>query len=242
MKRLLLSLSVLGLIAGTAGAQSLVIVEQESDTMAMGNAHTTHDIESHVVIQNVGNYAMDVMVKRLDVNYNALTDSNAICWGICFSTDVSVSPPGTEKTLQPGEKSGMADFVGHVYPDMDGIPLAGDITYVFFDMNNPNDSVAHTVRYEVTSNFDQPEIKKREVLDLYPNPARQRINLNYDLTGYSSASIELINLVGSRVFFRELPTRQDELRLDVSALPRGVYFYNLRADGKALRSRKLVLE
>lgn len=234
---LLLAIGVYGL-----NGQSLQIVEKDTDTLAVGNAYTTADISSYINITNTSANPIDVLVKRIDKNWSNFLDSNAICWEICFETHVSVSPPIYALTINPGDTTGKNDFVGHVYPDKDGIPAIGDITYVFFDMNNPNDSAAHTVTYEVTATFDVPELNQRERLSVYPNPASERITLDYDLIGVSSASFELVNVVGNKVYQRKLPSQIGTVELNLSKLSRGVYFYVLRSGQESLVTKKLVVQ
>ena len=223
-------------------AQSLEIVDKKTDTLAVGNAFTTSDISSYISITNTSSTAIDVLVKRIDQNWSSFLDSNAICWQICFNSDVSVSPPTFALTVNPGDTVGKEGFVGHVYPDKDGMPHSGEITYVFFDMNNPSDSVAHTVRYEVTTTFDVPELMQRERLSVFPNPARDNITLEYDLTGLGSASFELVNVVGNVVYHRDLPSADGSINLNISKLNRGVYFYVLRSGSDSIITRKLVIQ
>ena len=223
--------------------QSLKMVDGKSDTIAYGNALTTSDIAAYAKITNIGTDTIQVLVKRIDKNYNRLTDSNAICWQVCFGADISVSPPRYAITLDPGDTTDVVKgFNGHVYPNKDGVPMSGDITYVFFDLNNPSDSVTHTITYEVNTTFDVPELNQRERLAVYPNPARDNLTLEYDLTGLSSASFELVNVVGNVVYRRDLPAEVGNIDLNISKLNRGVYFYVLRNGGDSLITRKLVIQ
>lgn len=225
-----------------AHAQSLQIVSEESDTLAVGNAYTTADISSYVNITNVGTSPIDVLVKRIDKSWDSFLDSNAICWVLCFGTDISVSPPAYALTINPGDTTGKNDFVGHVYPDMDGMPAKGAIRYVFFDMNNPNDTASHTVTYEVTTTFDVPELLQKERLSVYPNPASDNITLEYDLTGVNSASFQLVNVVGNVVYQRNLPSQIGKIDLNINKLNRGIYFYVLRSGHESVITRKLVVK
>lgn len=232
---------MLSLAATCGSAQSLQIVSTSSDTLSLGNATTENDMESYVVVKNISTNPIDLLVKRIDGNYNALTDSNAICWGICFAPDVSIAPSSFKQTLQPGEESGKYDFVGHVYPDMDGIPREGDITYVFFDMNNPNDSVAHTVTYKTTQDFSIGESTGQNLISVYPNPAHDNIQVKYDLNGTHKGSFELRNIVGSVVYQKNLKANSTTFGLSVSNLSPGVYFYVLKGGDKVLSTKKLVI-
>ncbi|MDZ7848820.1 MAG: T9SS type A sorting domain-containing protein [Owenweeksia sp.] len=235
-------LSIFSIFSLATVAQSLAIVEASSDTLSVGNATTSRDLESYVAVENVGSQAIQVLVKRINKNYTPLTDSNAICWQICFAPDVSQAPHSTAITLSPGQVSAKSDFVGHVYPDRDGTPYTGDITYVFFDLNNPSDSVAHTVSYEVNNTFAVAEIDVSRLVNVYPNPAQDNVTIDYDLQSLNQASFELINVVGNKVYQKELNAGSGELKLSIDRLPRGVYFYLLRNEGETLLTRKLVIE
>lgn len=240
MKKLLCIL--LSLAATYGSAQSLQIVSTLSDTLSEGNATTENDMESYIVVKNISSNPIDILVKRIDRNYNALTDSNAICWGICFAPDVSVAPSSFKQTLQPGEESGKYDFVGHVYPDMDGIAREGDITYVFFDINNPNDSAAHTVTYKTTQNFSVGESAGQNLVSVFPNPANDNVQVKYDLNRASKGSFELRNIVGSVVYQKNLKSSENSFSLNVSGLSPGVYFYVLKSSEKVLSTKKLVIK
>ncbi len=237
MKRILLF--CLMLFSTFGFSQSLAVF---SATHAnIGNANSSDEIISYIRIRNNASVPVEVKVKRIDKNYNALTDSNAICWaGTCHGTQQSVS--GGSQMLNPGDISGVADFSGHVYPDGDGVPLTGDITYVFYDVNNPSDSVAHTVTYEVDPTFGSLELNADKALKLFPNPATDRVTIEYDLVNNSTSTFELVSVVGNRVYQRQLKDPKGEFKLDISKLSRGVYFYILRQDGKAILTRKLVVQ
>lgn len=209
------------------------------DTLVVGDAATDGDIYGYATVENVSNIPLDIRFKRIDGNYNALTDSNAICWSLCFRPEVSVSPTAFTRTLQPGD-TGIA--ITHVYPDLDGYTRQGDITYVFFNQYDESDSVAYTVTYRVNG---QPiglnEVKKPSI-QIYPNPIRGRAQVKYDLSNAQNGSFELISLVGSKVFRKNLNTSEGSFELPVEGLSAGVYFYTLKADGQVVSTKKLVIE
>lgn len=218
-------------------AQSLQIVKL--DTLVRGNAWTDGDIAGYAVVQNVSSLPVEVALRRIDGNYNELTDSNAICWGLCFTTNISQNPPSFNRTIDPGETD---TAIVHVYPDLDGYTRSGPITYVLFDYFNTTDSVAFDVNFQVdgvplsTIEFTKPEIS------VYPNPADDFLRVQYSVAEGKNNSFELINLVGAKVYQQNLDAQQSELELDLTALNPGVYFYTLKSDGEALVSRKLVIQ
>lgn len=245
MKLKLLSLF---LFVGTyVMAQSLTIerIDTTGDLQTQGytyapDANKTKELIAYLDIKNNSNKTIDVLAKRIDKNYNGLTDSNAICWGgQCWSPDVSVSPFPT--TLAAGQTSVPAEFSAHVYPDGDGKAWRGPITYVFYDMNNPSDSVAYTINYQVGTVLSLRD-QAFDEFAVYPNPASNILNVKYSGMRGEAASFELVSMVGTKVYSRQLTKSDDQLKLDVSKLSRGVYFYIIKSNGEVASSKKLVIK
>ncbi len=240
MKTLLLTLVLA--FTYTLSAQSLQIVTSKSQTKVTGNAYTTNDLKADAVVKNISPVPVTILVKRIDRNYTNLTDSNAICWGLCFTPDISVSPVAFARTLQPDEESELGDFSAHVYPDLDGQYATGDITYVFFDMEDPQDSVAFTISYEVTPDFSVAELEEPLELSVYPNPASTSFTINYDLGNNNSANFELVNVVGKTVYSTQLDRLASKKEVNVSQFTPGVYFYRLKNQGETLLTRKVIIK
>jgi hypothetical protein len=233
MKKLLLS-TLLGVFSWAVTAQSLVI--EQYDSVAYGNAYTTDDIVAYIKVKNVSSNALDVRVKRIDGNFNSLTASNAICWTMCYNTNVSMSPDHI--TIQPNEVNG--NFSGHVYPPMDGVANQGPITYVFFDANNPNDSVAVTVLYRVTQTFSTADIAAGNISALYPNPAKDYFDVEIEAPVNATKSVTITNMVGAAVKQFNLE-EMGRKRISTADLPNGVYFVTLKVNNRAVTTKRLVV-
>lgn len=229
------------LLAITAGfsslnAQSLQMVK--FDTLVVGNAWTDGDINTYAVVKNISPLPVEVALKRIDANYTELTDSNAICWGLCFTTGISQNPPSYNRIIQPGETD---TAIVHVYPDKDGYTRTGFIDYVLFDYYNPTDSVGFRVNYRVDG---KPLTINEEVkpnVSVYPNPADDFLRVQYEVGTTSENTFELINLVGATVYQTKLNADQTEVQLDLSDIRPGVYFYVLKGDGEVQMCKKLVI-
>jgi len=233
-------LTLLLTIGCAAMAQSLTIERIDTAYCYQADASKTDELIAYLDVKNNGGSPIDVLAKRIDKNYNGLTDNNAICWGgQCWAQFVSVSPESD--ILDPGETSAPADFSAHVYPDGDGQAWRGAITYVFYDKNNPNDSVAYTINYQVGTVLGMDE-KTFEEFAVYPNPASNVLNVKYSGMTSESATFELVSMVGTTVYSRELTNVDDQLKLDISKLSRGVYFYIIKSDGEVTTSKKLVIK
>lgn len=241
MKKFTLTFALIAFACATIlSGQSLQVTY--IDSLIMGNAYNDGDIEGISIVENTSSDTLEVRFKRIDGNYNALTDSNAICWGLCFTTNISVSPISFTRTIEPG---GTDTAITHVYPDQDGIGRTGSITYVYFVKDAPNDSVAYSVRYEVTPDLSTQERaeENRSKLEIFPNPVNQgAAQLDYELANtVTEGSFEMLNLVGEVVLRRSLENKKGKLRLDLNNFAPGVYYYRLKQEGKSLSTRKLII-
>jgi hypothetical protein len=223
-------------LVNTAYSQSLVV--EAYDSLVTGDATTKNDIFGYGRVRNVSSDTVLVRFKRIDGNYNLLTDNNAICWGICFTEAISVSPPSFSLYMAPGDTASAST---HVYPDQDGISREGDITYVFFNSDDETDSVAYDVTYKVVKDISVSELLVKPELSIYPNPASDHLKINYTTQSSKETSFEIINLVGSMVYSKSLNTAEETLNLNISNLNSGVYFCVLRVDNELVTSKKLVV-
>jgi N-acetylmuramoyl-L-alanine amidase len=82
-----------------------------------------------------------------------------------------------------------------------------------------------------------------ELSQNYPNPFNPTTNLEFRISSLEFVSLKIFDVLGREVatLVNEVrPTGAYTVRWDASALPSGVYFYQLRA-GNAVQTRKLVL-
>lgn len=237
MKKIVLTLFSLFAGAGLL-AQSLQVVYL--DSLVQGHAMTDGDISGIAVVENISADTVDVRLKRLDMNYNALTDSNAICWGLCFTPNISVSPPSFTRSIPPGEKD---TAILHVYPDKDGRNRSGTITYVFFLSGTPNDSVAFNIEYEVLRDLSQAQFQVTAPrLEVYPNPVSgAQAQFRYHLPSGQEAYLEVRNLVGKTLVRRPLLRREGTFTLPTRGWAEGIYLYSLEMGGKILETKKMII-
>tara|TARA_R110002050_G_scaffold27038_7_gene70860 strand:+ start:9340 stop:10059 length:720 start_codon:yes stop_codon:yes gene_type:complete len=237
LKRKFIALILAIAAIGPAFGQSLVV--EAYDSLVTGDALSDNDIYGYGTVKNVSSDTVLVRFKRIDGNYNLLTDNNAICWGICFIESISVSPPSYSVYLAPGDTASAST---HVYPDQDDISREGNITYVFFNSDDPSDSAAYSVKYKVEgSGISVKEIATMPELSVYPNPATDRLQVNYSGQSAENSSFEIINLVGSKVYSKSLQSAESSFNLNITNLNPGVYFCVLKVDNKLVTSKKLVV-
>lgn len=85
------------------------------------------------------------------------------------------------------------------------------------------------------------DIKNDISLNIYPNPVTETLNLTVNNAPDAPVSLEIVNVLGKKVI--DLGGKQvlsnETRRIDVTALPRGVYFLNILAENR-IRSIRFV--
>ena len=83
-------------------------------------------------------------------------------------------------------------------------------------------------------------IDKKLQIDVYPNPAGDEISL--DLKNYSGKglSFNIYNTSGFLVQQIEITGKNNSLKIDISELPEGLYFYSLQENSRIISTNKLV--
>jgi plastocyanin len=76
---------------------------------------------------------------------------------------------------------------------------------------------------------------------IYPNPAKDKLNIGLDKMTDNSLRIQLIDLTGKTVMDESLPN-QEEVSLDVSDLPRGCYFVKVMLKDRNIVKRITLTE
>jgi hypothetical protein len=92
----------------------------------------------------------------------------------------------------------------------------------------------------LTSTGEVPHIPVQQ-LAIVPNPARDIVSIRYpDIFGYDDKEIEVYNSQGLPVISLSATQDLTETRVDVSALPAGLYFVVLKLEGKKVGTGKMV--
>lgn len=239
MKKALLFLT-LAFGATNLFGQSLEIVSK--DSLIIGNPTTDHDIEAHAVVKNVSGATVGVMVKRLDsLGYNNLTDNNAICWGtLCAAPFVSEHPDTFFIASGAVNDTG---FVAHVYPDQDGVPYSGSITYRFYNYLDESDYVDCEITFQVGNPVSIREVGSSAVkFEAYPNPVTgDELKVSFKNVAENS-KVELHNLLGQVVYVHQLNGSEGVVSFDVSSFKSGVYFYTLKSGAEKISTKKLIIK
>jgi|GEM_PF-2875934 len=71
---------------------------------------------------------------------------------------------------------------------------------------------------------------KATALSAFPNPAKEKLKIDYNIGKEESATLEVYNLVGKRIYHQSLTRATGYVELDVSDWESGVYFCRLYID------------
>ncbi len=211
-----------------ASAQSFT-VSNTTDTKY--GDYNQFEVISYVTVFNNSASPKNVKVKRIVIS-EATGHQNAICWEQCYIPEVDESP---SSIVIPANGS-LNNFSGHLYPNGSG--GTSQIKYVFFDENNPNDSTTFDVTYQVWGlSVNSNELK---VSEPYPNPASGFVNFNFS-NNQGSSYLVLYDMLGNTVRKSALNGVSGNLKLDVSKLTSGIYFYQIVENGVSSNAKRLVI-
>ena len=193
---------------------------------------------------NVGEIIAAINVKNLDVSSHDIfckkeyIDTvpgtyNYFCWGgSCLPPYVFSTTTAT--TIESGATS--TEFSAHYQPNSNG-----GITIVKYTFSVLHGDSAHFfVKYIGLTGVSDNELSY-SISNLYPNPATNNAYINYSIPFGSDAVVALYDVCGKLEQEYVLTDNMGILSLDLSQLPAGVYFYSINANGKIVKSDKLIV-
>lgn len=240
MKKIFLTLIISALYSGIFSQTLELYYEDElleSDAEITLIAHPDSgmmDLDS-LWVKNISIDSIEVKCARTIIDTVA-GSQNVFCWGSCY-------PPFTDTSLvviiQPD--TFCHKFLGHHDPK--GFEGITKVKYVFYDANNINDQVTFFANYNATFSASINDINSKVTLsNAYPNPANMVVNFDYDMHGLKNGKVIIYDLLGSVVKDIEIPKKFGSLKLNTSDLIEGIYFYSLRINNEAIKTRKLIIK
>lgn len=240
-KTAILILSVAFVIAGFSQSLQLSdnqgVIANNSEIIQAGSPQV-HELSTYLVVKNISSANINVLCRKTEM---LLMDSTEVtmCWGgACWPAKIHLSPEPT--LINAGQAS--TEFVGH-YSDVNFHnfkPGVSVVRWTFFDRDKPADSVTVVIKY-TSYPLAVPETGVRiSMNDIFPNPASDRATVSYQLGG-SGGEIMLRNMIGKTVFQEKLTGGAGKMVINTTDLPDGIYFCTLLADGKVVKTQKLII-
>jgi hypothetical protein len=107
----------------------------------------------------------------------------------------------------------------------------------------PCESIRYPVRF-ILNNCSVTSISESSMISntfkIYPNPANDVMTINYDGLTETNASIEITNAVG-QIILKQDVANETLKNITVSNLSNGIYFVQLKQNGKSIATKKLVI-
>lgn len=235
MRKLLLTISMGVLGLGVSAQSSLTITSLDLFPTGLVNDGI---IQSEGVIENTnGGGDIDVYVRRYTIDTVA-GSQNYFCWGQCFEPGTDVSPNG----IIIGDGQSSSEFYADYKPN--GNAGTSTLAYCFYSGNHVSDSVCATIRFTANPLGVQDVFMGNQsgISESYPNPARSIANINFALKqGWKKAELTVYSMLGSKVKEIKLKDDQGTVKLPVSDLPSGMYFYTLTVDDRDISTKKMLV-
>jgi len=212
-------------------------VVNNGDTITYTSTDVNASFVSYIWVKNSSTSMIPVKVKKIELD-TVPGSENYFCWTSCYlpqtyvSDTLHIAAGYTNKT----NFSGDYDAMGHAGKTR--------IMYVFYDDNDPNDSVAFVAEFYAGSSagiyLSQSVTAEARV---YPNPAKNTITVDYQLSKLTNnVKFELRNILGSVAKEVKLQSVAGQRKIDISGLQNGIYFYTIRIDDKVVISNKIIIQ
>lgn len=202
------------------------------------------ELAQKMQIRNLTNEAIPVVVRKEHVRIVEGTE-NTFCWGgSCLGSGTFESRP---QIVEGNSVSSENDLSFHHQLDL---TYSGDpanfavgtsiVRYYAYSSEDPS----NTVCIEIWFAYGADGIDENKVSfgHAYPNPASSVVRFNYQLPVAGDASVSVYNLLGQEVMNQVLNSVQGQAVLSVSDLTEGIYFCNLKVNGRAVKTEKFVVK
>lgn len=204
----------------------------DGQTILVEGTFEEDDVKAYINVENTGDEALDVKVFR---RQNSLVDDteNSFCWGLCYMPQVDTST--VSLTLEPGVVN--TDFYGtYTHNQHSG---TSSVTYVFYDMNNPQDSASVEVQYKVATNSLEETLAA--ALQVYPNPANQVLITKLKAIPDADVRVVVIDMLGNLVYESVLAAGTTEKRIVTQSWAPGFYHYQLMLGNRVILQKKIMV-
>lgn len=250
MKRIVTLLLLLPLCLPLLRAQSFEIYDLPAEPVALEKSLDEEKIYLNII--NTSEDTLDLLIFRTANNMATgqndqgqdTSHQTYFCWDLCYGVNgaQSISPI----RLAAGDTTNTGNlteeqYVAFLPNDIDGF---SSVTLRIINADDPNDFREVTVQYSVggaVNSISDAQLAARSLSAPYPNPAHDLVKVDFDLPRGTNGTLRLFNLVGKEVLRQSLHQPQGSATMDVSQLPRGMYFLYLHDDHRELSSRRVVL-
>jgi len=244
MKKILLPIALLILTVYSVDAQTFALEWDghpyiEGDTITVApELSSTAEILFEPIFYNNTVSGVNIEVARDEI---IIVDGsvNYFCWDTCYlhAVDTSIKV----KYIPAGSSTVLGDFVAHY--EINETTGSSVIGYKFYDKSNPDENLSVFVKFDTSpSGVDDNIFNNIRISEIYPNPATNFVNIDYDIPiDATEANVRIVNMFGMVVKDRKLHASNNHMRLNVSELVEGIYFYSIYVNGKIFTTKKMII-
>lgn len=117
------------------------------------------------------------------------------------------------------------------------VKKVGKKTYLH--VQSENEARLYLINKDSSNNIAENTITK---IGVYPNPAREYVNVPYDLQGATKGSITISNLQGQELIRASVINNKETLRIPTDKLSSGLYIVTVSNEAKILSSEKVLVK
>lgn len=173
------------------------------------------------------------------------------CFGSCFPSNVSTPGPSDWQVLGPVGTSAIPFDNTCANGSIFTVDLAEGLTigkyfvrYNIYNVNNPNDSLSFTVKYNEFLSVNENTALIESASDVYPNPTNNHAYVNLNLNSESPVKVQVYNSLGSLIYNgteQKLAAGKNKVAIDCGNFTSGLYFMSLTA-GNSKVTKRLIVE
>ena len=116
---------------------------------------------------------------------------------------------------------------------------AGKVSSVVQKMDGVKECNVDFDKGMATVVFDDQKLETKDILEFFPNPAENYINIEYKMENNSKLAI--VNILGEKIKEIDLSSSGFQ-RINVADLPNGIYFGRILAAGKLNKMKKIIVK
>ena len=245
----LLLVSLLLLFSGVAGAQQLLLLDNNAGNKPVNDGvievDTTDlsalELSAHLKIQNNTGKTLAVFMKKI---INQMVDStsnyfclNPKCWPGADSTDIPDSIPAGV-----GDSSFVTHYDHYFRYERPVPPGFTSITYLFYDHTTfPSPVEARvTINYHISGVGIPKPVES--ISSVFPVPSPDLVHFTFTGLNDPVEKVIIVDEQGRTVWSSSLPVVGNEYLLDAGSYENGIYLAVLRHRGGMTESRRLIVQ
>lgn len=237
MNKILLLFGLSIAIVSQSFGQSFEVYNEDDEVISGTTVNISGPLDEEIVfefkISNTTALSVDAKFERCEVDAIDGTSNSFCANNTCVMPTTNLSPEFTVDA-----NTTLADFSAHY--SANGNTGISTIRYKFFNVNNVNDTVDFTVVFNASASVEN-YVSGLMVTDIYPNPAVNVANIDYNLPVNSKMNIVIYNILGKEIMQFNL-TDNGRLNIPVSDLQGGTYFCRYNIDGETVETQKLIIK